>query len=425
MKILIIIHGYPPEYNAGSEVYTQTISNALSKNHKIRIFTREEDPYRRDFELRTEILENGIQIDRVNKRIDKDRFSHPEVDSIFQKILDDFLPDLAHIGHLNHLSTGIPEVLQKNKIPIVYTLHDFWLLCPRGQFLQGNFGQEEFYKVCEKQIDRKCAENCYNHYFTGIPNRREEDISYWEGWVRSRMTETRKILDLVDIFLAPSYYLRNRFLESSSIPEEKIEYLDYGFSLNLNEPKKPVKEKVFTFGYIGTHIPAKGVNLLIEAFLKISLKSKLIIWGRNNLHFSNILKQMSKNSKYPIEFRGEYKNSDIFQEVFLNIDCIVVPSIWAENSPLVIHEAQAFSVPVITADTGGMSEYVQHGINGYLFEHRNSESLKSIMEEAIRNRIELEKLGKRGYLYSEDGTVPDIESHCKKLEYIYQKVIVG
>lgn len=134
---------------------------------------------------------------------------------------------------------------------------------------------------------------------------------------------------------------------------------------------------------------------------------------------------MSKNSKYPIEFRGEYKNSDIFQEVFLNIDCIVVPSIWAENSPLVIHEAQAFSVPVITADTGGMSEYVQHGINGYLFEHRNSESLKSIMEEAIRNRIELEKLGKRGYLYSEDGTVPDIESHCKKLEYIYQKVIVG
>lgn len=58
-----------------------------------------------------------------------------------------------------------------------------------------------------------------------------------------------------------------------------------------------------------------------------------------------------------IEWMGEYRNQDIVPEVFNRCDAIVVPSIWAENSPLAIHEALQARVPVITADYGGMSEY--------------------------------------------------------------------
>ena len=108
--------------------------------------------------------------------------------------------------------------------------------------------------------------------------------------------------------------------------------------------------------------------------------------------------------------------------MFAHVDCIIVPSIWGENSPLVIHEAQACKVPVITADFGGMKEYVQHQVNGLLFEHRNKESLKEQMQFAIENPKLLEKLGKRGYLYSKDGSVPDITKHCKTLEKIYQDI---
>ena len=101
------------------------------------------------------------------------------------------------------------------------------------------------------------------------------------------------------------------------------------------------------------------------------------------------------------------------------MDCIVVPSIWGENSPLVIHEAQACNVPVITADFGGMKEYVQHNINGLLFEHRNTKALAEQLKFAVLNPEKMKQLGEKGYLYSENGNVPNMQEHCIELEKIY------
>jgi glycosyltransferase involved in cell wall biosynthesis len=116
-------------------------------------------------------------------------------------------------------------------------------------------------------------------------------------------------------------------------------------------------------------------------------------------------------------------NKNLAQEVFAQVDAIVVPSIWAENSPLVIHEAQACQIPVITANFGGMSEYVQHHQNGLLFEHRNSESLHEQLAYAVNHPDLLARLGKRGYLYSENGQVPSIEAHCASLEEVYARLL--
>jgi len=63
---------------------------------------------------------------------------------------------------------------------------------------------------------------------------------------------------------------------------------------------------------------------------------------------------MAKAAGISVEWRPEYKNSEIVTRVFNHVDCIVVPSIWDENSPLVIHEAQQCRVPIITANQGGM-----------------------------------------------------------------------
>jgi glycosyltransferase involved in cell wall biosynthesis len=94
-----------------------------------------------------------------------------------------------------------------------------------------------------------------------------------------------------------------------------------------------------------------------------------------------------------------------------------------ENSPLVIHEAQACHIPVITADFGGMSEYVRHLENGLLFQHRNVQDLAQKIQFAVENPALMQKLGQKGYLYSADGQVPSIEDHCKTLEQIYNKLI--
>jgi len=417
MHILKIIHGFPPQYNAGSEVYSQSIVNELINTEKVTVFTREENQYQPDFRFRKE-TQQGIDFVFVNMARAKDAYNHKVVNERFEKLISEIKPDIAHIGHLNHLSLGIVDVLHKNKIPIVFTLHDFWLMCPRGQFLQRNFDGKNLFKLCDIQEDRKCASNCYSMYFSD-----EASENYYTDWVKKRMEFTRQITRKINLFIAPSRYLMNRFVSDFDLPKEKIIYLDYGFPTHYLKPITNKLTDSYTFGYIGTHIPAKGINLLVEAFKMLKTNAKLKIFGRPDGQNTSALQKMAESSQNEIEFCGEYLNHNLALTVFDRIDCIVVPSIWAENSPLVIHEAQACKIPVITANIGGMSEYVQHQVNGLLFEHRNVESLFREMQFAVDNSQKMRELGQRGYLYSPNGEVPAIETHCKQLLKNYHRAI--
>jgi glycosyltransferase involved in cell wall biosynthesis len=423
MHVIKIIHGYPMLYNAGSEVYSQSVCTELSKQHKVSVFTREENLYAPDFSIRHENVNENLDLYIVNNPQGKDGYRHKQMDDNFAELVKQLKPDIAYIGHLNHLSTGIVDELNKQKIPVVFMLHDYWLMCPRGQFLTRSIGKENNFAVCNGQNDRKCACNCYEVYLSGKEAEREQDITAWSNWINRRMIETKAIIDKVDLFIAPSNYLRNRFIKDFGIPENKIIYLDYGFPTEyLTQTEKSKEKNNFTFGYIGTHIPAKGVNDLIQAFKQIKQPAMLKIFGRENGQSTNALKKMAESSINPIEFCGEYVNKNLANVVFANVDCIVVPSIWAENSPLVIHEAQACKVPVITADFGGMNEYVHHKINGLLFEHHNIQSLNEQILWAIEHPEEMQKFGEKGYLYSKDGKVPDIENHCVELLKLFENV---
>jgi glycosyltransferase involved in cell wall biosynthesis/MoaA/NifB/PqqE/SkfB family radical SAM enzyme len=425
MHILKVIHGYPPNYNAGSEVYSQSICNELARFHKVSVFTREENLYAADFDIRHSKVEDNLDMYYLNNPQGKDGYRHAKVDANFAELVHTIKPDIAHIGHLNHLSTGIVEELFKKKIPIVFTLHDFWLMCPRGQFLTRNIGLENKFQLCGGQQDQKCATDCYRAYFSGIERDEAAEIQYWSNWVHTRMDETRSIINKIDLFIAPSQYLRTRFIKDFLIPQDKIIYLDYGFPLEYLTPANSnCKKDKFTFGYIGTHIPSKGVQDLIQAFTHLNATANLRIYGRENGQNTAALKSLCVNSQNSIEFAGEYINHNLANDVFSKVDCIVVPSIWAENSPLVIHEAQACKIPVITADFGGMKEYVKHKVNGLLFEHRNPESLTAQMMFACSNPDLMKEYGKRGYLSSDDGQVPNIKDHCNELVNIYKRLKV-
>ena len=101
----------------------------------------------------------------------------------------------------------------------------------------------------------------------------------------------------------------------------------------------------------------------------------------------------------------------------------MVPSVWVENSPLVIHEAQQARVPVVTANTGGMSEYVHHEVNGLIFEHRSVEDMAKQMQRMVDNHSWAAALGERGYLFSKDGNIPDIAEQIIDMEKIYKGLL--
>ncbi len=430
MKIVKVIHGYPMRYNAGSEVYSQTLCHGLAARHQVQVFTREEDSFARDFAVRNErdADDSRIAVRLVNVARSRDRYRHPEVDARFAELLDEVRPDVVHIGHLNHLSTSLPWEAAKRGIPIVYTLHDYWVMCPRGQFMQMHpEDPSDLWAACDGQNDRKCAERCYARYFSGASTEHEEDVTYWAGWVERRMAHVRAMTEIVDTFIAPARYLLERYRDQFGLPEAKLRYIDYGFDRTRMQGRSRKGGEPFTFGYIGTHIPAKGIHQLIEAFGRVRGEARLRIWGRPRGQDTDALRAIARNlpgdAPSRVEWLTEYRNQEIVRDVFDLVDAIVVPSVWVENSPLVIHEAQQARVPVLTANAGGMAEYVHHEVNGLLFEHRSVASLAEQMQRMVDDPEEARRLGRRGYVFSEDGQIPAIEPHVAAHEQLYQQLI--
>ncbi len=430
MRILQIIHGYPPRFNAGSEVYTQTLCRALADRHEVHVFTREEDPFAPDARLRVDadVADPRIRLHLVNNPRNKDRYRDHRIDARFQDVLADVRPDVVHVQHLNHLSTSLVFAAATQEIPIVYTLHDYWIMCPRGQFLH-MYPEDETdpWAVCHAQEDRRCAERCYARYFSGAPDEMMEDIRWWTGWVKRRMRHLRQVVDHVDLFVAPARYLEDRFRHQFGIPGRKLVYRPYGFDLERLRGRRRRTGEPFTFGYIGTHIPAKGIQILLEAFGRVPGTPRLLIWGRPRPQNTDALRALADRlpgtAAQRVAWRSEYLNENIVRDVFDQVDAVVVPSIWVENAPLVIHEAQQARVPVITAGVGGMAELVRHEENGLLFEHRSIASLSHQMRRLAEDPALARRLGSRGYLGSLDGDVVSIQEHAREVEALYHRVI--
>lgn len=431
MKIALVIHGYPMRYNAGSEVYTQGLAQVLAaRQHEVHVFTRQQNKFLPDYQLCEEkdLSDPRVTLHIINLAQSLDQYRHSEVDTQFGRMLDRLQPDLVHIGHLNHLSTSLVFEAHQRAIPLVFTLHDYWLMCPRGQFIQVRPRHAtDLWPLCNGQDDRTCAERCYTRYFSGAPDEVQTDLVYWTDWVRRRMAHIREVCAAVDLFIAPSRYLLRRFRDEFGLPAHKLVYLDYGFHRERLRNRHRVPGEPYTFGYIGTHVPAKGVNLLIEAFGCLSGQPLLRIWGRasgvESASLHALTMKLADEIQSRIAWMGEYLNAEIVEQVLNHCDAIVVPSIWVENSPLVIHEALQARIPIITANSGGMAEYVHHEQNGLLFAHRSPASLAQQMQRFIDDPALARTLGERGYLHAEDGNVPAMDQHVEMLEKLYSDVL--
>lgn len=430
MRVLLVIHGYPPRYNAGSEVYTQALARGLAERHEVRVFTRQEDPFLTQFATvdEADVGDRRVQLRVVNNAVSRDRYRYDGIDTELRRLLDEFPPDVVHVNHVSHLSTTLLKTIRERGLPLVYTLHDFWLMCPRGQFIQrsAESGQEPF-PLCDGQQDRKCAEKCYSLYFSGAAEHYQADANWWTSWVEQRMANVREMASHVDRFISPSRHLLGRFRDDFGLPSNKLTLLDYGFDLARFTGRNRVPERPFVLGYIGTHIPAKGIHHLVDAFAQLQGEPLLRIWGRPRDPYTTSLRRIAASlpnrAGERVEWMGEYQNERIVPDVFNQVDAIVVPSIWEENSPLVIHEAQQSRLPVITADVGGMAEFVRHEHNGLLFKHRDRRSLAEQMQRLVDDPDLGVRLGQQGYLYSESGDVISVQDHVLAVEAVYRELL--
>lgn len=372
MRILIIIHGYPPFYMAGSEVYTYNLAHELAKSNDVFVFHRIEDRTIPLYKC-NDTIEDGVNIRYINNyepenAVFYDKYLNPKIDDAFREYVKLVKPDVVHIGHLSHLSTQIPIIAKREfGLPVFFTIHDFWMFCHRGQLID-----PKDWKICPLPNIAQCTRCAASHY-----NR--HDFSAEQ--IKQRTEHIRHTIDCIDVFFAPSHTLEQFFIDMG-VDRKKIFYSKYGFNLSAIKKYKKSNRSEIVFGFMGRIIHTKGVHLLCEAFSKVTGNSRLVIWGDINSAYGRDL--AAKYSGIRIEFKGKYHNNKL-QQVLDSFDVLVCPSIWLENAPLVIQEAQAAQIPVLVSDRGGMAELVHDGIDGFTFQLGNSNDLQSKMQMIVDN----------------------------------------
>ncbi|MBW2230890.1 MAG: glycosyltransferase [Deltaproteobacteria bacterium] len=198
---------------------------------------------------------------------------------------------------------------------------------------------------------------------TGVMQRRR---------VEARWQAMRHVADRIDLFLAPSRYLRDEFIRWG-IDSERIVYCDYGFELDAFRPRQALPERTRRFAFVGSLVPHKGVHILLEAFEKLPGDARLDICGSHD-YAPDYSAGLRSRIRHPgIRFVGRIEPEGI-SKFLQGVDCLVVPSIWQENSPLTIHEAFMTGVPVVASRMGGHEGLLGSG-GGLLYHADDTDDL--------------------------------------------------
>jgi glycosyltransferase involved in cell wall biosynthesis len=432
MRILQVVHGSPERYKGGVQIYVYNLSKELTKNYDVHIFS---PVVGKKYFLRN-FKKNGLKIHEIeiplNNPFEKIKqlkfessYKNKKIDQIFEKLLERIKPDIIHFHHLVDLSVSLIEIAKSKNIPIVLTLHDYWFICPTFNLLKNGErceGPEEDCGNCficwnEKRI-KKISKYFTKFYFLGKAFEAILDyvlrlINYKKKF-KKRNGYMKVVLDKVDKIIAPSKFLKKVFVKHG-ISKSKIICSANGYNLNLFKNFKRKKNAKLVFGFAGGIIKHKGIDVLIEAFNKIDNENvELRIYGNYNPYTSEFRKIMLKVMNKNIKFMGRYEDVKKF---FSQIDILIFPSLCYENCPLILLEANITKTPIIASKIGAISEFINNGRNGLLFEVDNTEDLyKKIMK--IVNNQKLIKKFKKNMIH-----VKTIKEQASELKKIYRNLI--
>jgi len=453
LRIAHVAHAFPPYSRAGAENYAEALALAQLRRHEVCVFHRVADEGRSEYEL-WEDRQGLLPAVRINRTFrDLDRFEgtyrNEAVAEAFGSFLDRFRPDLVHFHHVTCLSTTCVDAAADRGIPIVFTLHDFWLLCPRGQLLR----RDPELSLCENHSVHDCVA-CMapqlrlraGHARTKAIARRASRLLRWKLPVGSlllhflhpwrnerearsqiveREQEVHRMCERVDLFIAPSVFIARAY-QAFGIDTNRLAVSDYGFDLGpwKDAPKrKGDPEGRLRVAYLGTWIPPKGVHVLLEAFERLDpgrfwlhLHGHAVPYDGSQEYEKKILRIAERSPHVSVE--GAYAPEQI-PALLSQADVLVVPSIWYENSPLTIHEGFLAGIPVIVSAQGGMQELVQDGVTGLTFKPRDAVGLA----QAIRRLRDEPGLWER--LASARPRVKNIEENAKELEEFYVGLASG
>ncbi|MCB9832218.1 MAG: glycosyltransferase [Planctomycetes bacterium] len=421
MRILAVTSAFLPDSRGGTELHAFQLARELVRlGHELRILTRCGDASRPDYE-RDEIEVEGLPVTRINYnfgdvRSFRDLYTNPRMDALFAEELDRFAPDLVHIHHLTCLSTSIIDVARDRGLPTVMTLHDFWMVCPRGQRIDPEL------RICDR-IDRvkchACLARLWPHLFPDaaagrlVADRAPRQIEDWDAFIQ-------RVLARCNLLITPSEFHLEKMLEFP-LPRERMTALPHGLDtralLQQRDPEAPIRR----IGFIGSVIPSKGVHLLTEAFDLLGRPDlELSIWGEApSFHGDTGYVERMKAGLRPglqVRFHGAYDQRELAM-ILRDIDVLVVPSLWWESFCLTIREGLLAGAIVVAADHGPMSEALAMGRDGILFEPGSASDLAAKLRALLDDPALARRHRNKGHV------VKDMARNAREMLDLYGGVL--
>ena len=281
-----------------------------------------------------------------------------EVEKAIKKEIRDVKPDLVYIIHfVNKLSPSVICGAKKMGIPVVLRLSDYFLLCPRFDFM----------------YNKKPCEDCLTKGYMSCIKKKCVKGSLFASVIRVFSMKVHSIMKIyrnVDAFITPSEFLKKKLIENG-FEEKKIVCIPT-FTASKSEIGE---QKIGGYGlYFGRITEEKGVDTVVKAYEMMPNKEVKIMGDDTTeeaVKLKNYIKQ--KNIKN-IEFVG-FKSGEELEKIIKDARFVLIPSIWYDNLPNTALEAFQYSKPVIASNIGSLPELVIDGVNGYLFEPSNVKEL--------------------------------------------------
>jgi glycosyltransferase involved in cell wall biosynthesis len=390
LKVLLMSVWHPELYRGGAQQIAYETFKALQKMPGVEpTFMAAVD------RSMASLYKSGARITGFDGRKNEFLFLSQDYDYFWHKVPDPLLiesyaqfllemrPDVVHFHHFFLFGIELLTLTRKllPNVRIVFTFHEYLSICAaEGQMLR-----KTDQSLCTKASSVRCHQ-C-------LPALGPELYFVRELWMKQHLAA-------VDVFTGPAKFLIERYVDWG-LPREKFVYVtngqpDYGSAYVARQDD--TRKRKNRFGFFGQLVDPKGLWVILEAITKlrsdgftdftVEINGDNIKWAsearRKQFHEFLEAEGLLPANERILSFNGSY-SVDQLPSRMNRVDWCIVPSVWWENSPLVIAEAFMFKRPVIASNIGGQAEKVAHDVNGLLFQVSDPRSLAMTMRKAAED----------------------------------------
>ena len=410
MKVLCINNLFPPDYVGGAEISAfYSVYGLMQRGYDcsvLAIFGRADRATDDRYVFR------GIPVHKITL----DHRGSPEVGKIFDPVvyrhirreLEEIRPDLVHIHNVSGTSLAPFLACRNMRIPVVCTLHDYWMLCPNNMLLRS---EED---LCDPSASPTWCRDCYRRY------------DFW-GNIPFRREIIRGFVSNVKCFISPSQCLIDLHAQGGYDPS-RFRVLKSGIDLSLFQaPTSPSVCRAIeanaaynTILFAGHIVRIKGLEVLSQALpimQRYIADFRVLVAGAGEQGLIDALAHAAPGAVRQLGKLPFYE----LRPVYASAKLTVIPSIWYDNSPIVIYESMLMGTPALGARIGGIPELISDGETGYLFRAGDASELAvKAIDHFARPAVQRREMRRRCAEYAAKNLT--LDAHLDQLTAIYDEI---